>query len=103
MTYPASGDFTCDAGQDYLYELNNRRKKEVDELAALTGWNTSTGASYIREYNKYLKRGNRENLRNETSPAIEVPKYRKYFLMGALVLLIGFILTLSKGNAVLKT
>jgi len=103
MTYPASGDFTCDAGQDYLYELNSRRKKEVDELAALTGWNTSTGASYIREYNKYLKRGNRENLRNETSPAIEVPNYRKYFLMGALVLLIGFILTLSKGTAVLKT
>ncbi|MFM7234750.1 MAG: DUF2330 domain-containing protein [Flavobacteriales bacterium] len=103
MTYPASGDFTCDAGQDYLYELNNRRKKEVDELAALTGWSTASGAAYIREYNKYLKAGNRENLRNETPPASQLPNYRKYLLVSALVLLIGFIFTISQRVAVLKT
>jgi hypothetical protein len=102
MTYPASGDFTCDEGQDYLYELNNRRKKEVDELAALTGWNTASGASYIREYNKYLKPAKRESLRNETLPISDTPNFRKMIVLGALVLLLVFILSMSQRAVVWK-
>jgi hypothetical protein len=74
MTYPASGsDFSCDAGQEYLVDLYNRRRKEVDELAALTGWSSSTGSSYIREYNKHLNPRTRENLRNEGIPVTIKP------------------------------
>lgn len=55
LTHPASGDFSCDAGQDYLADLGMRRKREVDELTALTGWNSPFGINYIDEYSNRLK------------------------------------------------
>ncbi|MBX9782658.1 MAG: DUF2330 domain-containing protein [Chitinophagaceae bacterium] len=37
ITHPATGDLNCEAGKKYLKELKERRKKEMDMLAALTG------------------------------------------------------------------
>lgn len=37
ITHPATGDFSCDAGKKYLKELKERRKKEMEMLAQLTG------------------------------------------------------------------
>ena len=104
MTYPASGsDFTCDAGQEYLVDLYNRRKKEVDELAALTGWSSANGGGYIREYNKFLNPRTRESLRNEGIPvSIQKDLPRKWALISALLMVISFIIVVSKRTAVIK-
>lgn len=37
VTHPATGDLTCEAGKKYLKELKERRKKEMNMLASLTG------------------------------------------------------------------
>jgi len=104
MTYPASGsDFTCDAGQEYLVDLYNRRKKEVDELAELTGWSSDNGGGYIREYNKFLNPRTRENLRNEGIPvSIQKDLPRKWVLISALLMVISLIIVVSKRTAVIK-
>jgi hypothetical protein len=39
ITHPATGDFNCAAGQKYLQDLRQRRRKELRELTALTGTN----------------------------------------------------------------
>ena len=104
MTYPAQGsDFSCDAGQEYLVDLYNRRKKEVDELAALTGWSSANGSGYIREYNKFLNPRTRENLRNEGIPvSIQKDLPRKWTLISALLMVMSLILIASKRTAVIK-
>jgi hypothetical protein len=55
LTHPAQGDLTCDEGQKYLIQLEKRRKKEVDELAALTGWNSERGINYVKEFSNRIK------------------------------------------------
>ncbi|MCH2198019.1 MAG: DUF2330 domain-containing protein [Flavobacteriales bacterium] len=55
LTHPASGDMSCEEGQKYLKELEQRRKRELDELAALTGWGVKNGNSYIKEFNNRLE------------------------------------------------
>jgi hypothetical protein len=104
MTYPAQGsDFTCDAGQEYLVDLYNRRKKEVDELAALTGWSPANGSAYIREFNKHLNPRTRESLRNEGIPvSIQKDLPRKWALISALLMVISLIIIVSKRTAVIK-
>jgi hypothetical protein len=39
ITHPATGNFDCTAGKKYLEDLKLRRKKELNELTALTGTN----------------------------------------------------------------
>ncbi len=39
ITHPATGDFNCIAGKNYLQNLRQRRKKELMELTSLTGTN----------------------------------------------------------------
>jgi hypothetical protein len=39
ITHPATGDFNCAPGKKYLQDLRQRRKKELQELTALTGTN----------------------------------------------------------------
>jgi hypothetical protein len=104
MTYPASGsDFTCDAGQEYLVDLYNRRKKEVDELAALTGWNGSAGAGYIREYNKFLTPRKREDLKNEGPPVfIQTHTARSLLTALSFVLLFALVFVLSRKQIPVK-
>lgn len=50
LTHPARGDMRCDAGQKYLEDLEMRRKREVEELAALTSWGVDYKDSYINEF-----------------------------------------------------
>ena len=49
ITNPATGSFSCDAGKTYLDDLKNRRKRELMELASLTGWNTAKYSKYVNE------------------------------------------------------
>ena len=67
LTHPASGDLSCDAGQDYLEDLVYRRKKELDELAVLTGWDVSMNKDYVRKYEKQL---NKDEEKNFTLPVL---------------------------------
>lgn len=50
--HPATGDLSCDAGKQYLKDLENRRKMEVDELRALTGWDKKKYQYYIEQYSE---------------------------------------------------
>jgi hypothetical protein len=54
ITHPASGDFSCEKGQQYLRKLASKRRGEVNELYALTGWNVEKYKTYIYEYNHLL-------------------------------------------------
>lgn len=67
LTNPAQGDLSCEAGQEYIEDLSNRRKLEVDEYAALTGVPFKGGSSYLHEFKKqntiqYKKNGFFEGL-----------------------------------------
>ncbi len=97
MTYPPSGsDFSCDAGQEYLVELFNRRKKEVDELYALTGQHSSEGKNYIHEFNRYLNPKTHENQRNEILPFIRwTPSAAKSIMVFSLLAAMLFVFIIS--------
>ncbi len=70
LTHPASGEFNCDAGQQYLYEMQNKRRKEVDELIAMTGWEGRNAYNYIHEYSNRMK----DEKRNEAPiPFLNLP------------------------------
>ncbi|MFM2201404.1 MAG: hypothetical protein RL040_604 [Bacteroidota bacterium] len=98
MTYPAGGsDFSCDAGQEYLVQLFNRRKTEVDELYALTGWHSSEGKNYMNEFNLYLKPKTHENERNETLPFIRsAPSASKLIMVVGLLVTMLFVFMISR-------
>ncbi len=64
--HPANGDLNCDAGQRYKSELINRRKREVDELAALAGWRKDAYNKYIYEYADLREERGRYEQRNES-------------------------------------
>lgn len=65
LTNPAYGTFDCDAGQTYLRKLAQRRRNEVSQLYALTGWNTEKYKTYIYEYNHMLK--NQQDTEDEST------------------------------------
>ncbi len=46
VTHPASGDFSCDAGKQYVEQLKKRRKQELRNLVTMTG---STLSQYLDE------------------------------------------------------
>lgn len=69
LTHPAQGDFSCDAGQEYLGDLFNRRKREIDEVTALTGWSRSGSATYQNEYNQFILK-NKKVEDKEEGPAV---------------------------------
>lgn len=69
ITHPAKGDLSCEEGQRYLKELETRRKKEIDELNVLTGWNTKNASGYINEFsNRRYDAQEKEENRNSFSP-----------------------------------
>lgn len=72
LNHPATGDLTCDAGENYLENLESRRKVEVDELAALAGWTNPNYRDYITEYSKYKKDGKYAPKRNFTPPFLPI-------------------------------
>lgn len=68
LTHPATGDLSCEEGQNYLQDLERRRKKEIDELTALTGWDNKFSNNYIKEYSNRIK----DQKKQGTSPLIPV-------------------------------
>jgi hypothetical protein len=70
LTNPAEGDLSCDAGQSYLLDLELKRKREVDELVSLTGWEDRYGNNYIYQFSNQIKD---KQKRNEVLPAF-LPK-----------------------------
>jgi len=50
VRHPAKGDFSCEAGQQYLKDLRERRVKEVEQLAELTNRDVAGYNDYINEY-----------------------------------------------------
>lgn len=76
LTHPASGNLTCDAGKKYKQDLSRRRQKEVQELAALTGWNATGYRDYMYEYgspNRYIEALPNDKDRN-LAPVFRLPK-----------------------------
>ncbi len=67
LTHPASGAFDCDKAQNYLSDLYNRRRNEVDEMYALAGWVDPKSTQYVREYVKDMKE-KPEEIKNEILP-----------------------------------
>ena len=55
MTHPATGSLECEAAQQYLKGLVERRKKELSELASLTGSKTTQYKYYVEQYEKLIK------------------------------------------------
>jgi hypothetical protein len=45
--HKAQGSLDCPEGKRYLADLRMRRQKELQELAALTGWSTTKWSSYL--------------------------------------------------------
>jgi len=56
LTHPAYGPFDCEDAQSYLESLKERRKKEIDELYALTGKGDVKSGAYLIEFDKHLKK-----------------------------------------------
>ena len=48
--HPATGDLSCNQGQNYIAQLNHRRHQEMANLRKLTRWNTDYWNSYLTEY-----------------------------------------------------
>jgi hypothetical protein len=65
LTHPAQGDLSCDAGQSYLRDLTHRRKREVDELASLTGWRKAEYYKYIYQFSDVDYRDELREKKNE--------------------------------------
>ena len=59
LTHPASGDFSCDAGQTYLQDLNKRRWDELYTYQWLSGRDISSHLDYPVEFDHFLKKKNR--------------------------------------------
>lgn len=103
LTHPAQGDLSCKAGQQYIVDLIRRRQREVQNLAALTGWKTSSYTHYINEFRTQLSDENlRENL---ITPAIDSSNFpdsndnsthKIVFSLGLILLLALILFALNK-------
>jgi Na+-translocating ferredoxin:NAD+ oxidoreductase RnfD subunit len=100
LTHPAQGDLSCKEGQQYIVKLSQKRQREVQNLGALTGWNTTAYASYINEYRSQLSDPYlRENqvipvLPGDNGPDNSIPK--AVFTLGLIALLFWIIFRLSR-------
>lgn len=90
MTHPANGSLDCDAGQRYLRDLVNRRQRELDELASLTGWDVSRHWKYVDHYRTQL---HDDSYRNDLPGIFAILPRLPKDPMGLLVIPVGIILT----------
>lgn len=92
ITHPATGSFDCAAGKEYLSNLKDRRKRELMELAALTGWNTTKYTRYVNDGSGWVDE-RRENIvpvsNPETPPAGQAPKPLFFGVFALLLLLLA--------------
>jgi hypothetical protein len=47
ITHPATGEFQCKDGVQYLQDLRTRRKLELQEMESLAGWNAAEYPYYV--------------------------------------------------------
>jgi hypothetical protein len=73
MHHPAQGDLTCSEGQNYLENLENRRRLEVEELASLAGWTNPNYQDYIHEYSKFRERDKYAPNKGDFAPVVSPP------------------------------
>ena len=93
ITHPAQGDLSCDEGQAYLEELERRRKKEMDELIALTGWKGSYMQNYVKEHSNKLKKSSNEE-EEEVAPLVlpQFPHRPEWlFIITSTIILLGMV------------
>lgn len=94
LTHPATGEFTCEAGQEYLVDLYNRRKREIDEVTALTGWSRSGSATYQNEYNQFIDKSTKDKNEKEEGPHGWLEDFKnnpsKWLLVAAVLLVVVF-------------
>lgn len=50
ITNAATGDLSCEAGQEYCVKVVKRRADELENLNDLTAWNTQDYKDYVRAY-----------------------------------------------------
>lgn len=100
LTHPAQGDLSCRAGQEYIQQLEQRRKVEVDELYALAGWTNPNYAEYIKEYSKYKNTDDYDKYapnKNEVLPPggigddVDGPSKGYFFLVSGVMFLLLFL------------
>jgi hypothetical protein len=93
LTHPATGDLSCNAGQDYLQDLFYRRTREMDELYALTGWDLSKERNYMNEVKGRMTPERRNGMELPYFPTGgdggNGPNGPVAFILGLLALLIG--------------
>jgi len=70
LTRPAYGEFDCEAGQEYLQTLYNRRTREIDEVTALTGWSKEGSDGYLNEYATLMNKQKSIEKKNEILPGL---------------------------------
>lgn len=100
LTNPATGEFDCEEGQDYIAQLISKRKLETDEYYALTGHYHPKSSSYINEYKKFQKSQTKKN--ESPIPIIQLPHFpwKKMLLLVGLSLM--FISVFYRKKQVLK-
>lgn len=110
ITHPAYGDLSCKEGQGYIRKLINKRRNEVNELYALTGWNVERYKTYIYEYSHQLGKNNGIDGEEEDSMYImpdaddDTGNKNKIYLTGMLLMVLlsslAFTTTRKKKNEV---
>jgi hypothetical protein len=66
---PATGKLDCAKGLKYKEELAERKERELEELASLTGWNVLKYQDYIREYSGEIDV--KEDPKGEPTPEVD--------------------------------
>ncbi|MFT7614958.1 MAG: hypothetical protein ACI9J3_003946 [Parvicellaceae bacterium] len=103
ITNPASGDFNCEEGQNYLSEMVNRRQRELDELQALAGWDPIDKPLYVDGYRKLIKN---ESDRNDiVTPLFPGSNFDSWLpkLIFSIVLVLLIVFFLVRSNEMLKS
>lgn len=107
MTHVASGNLSCDAGQEYLYGVVDRTKRELDELAVLTGWDTQKYNWYVQQYESKIE-DNKEVKRNSIVP-IDITKntpndfWKKLIFSAGLLILVTLSILFLKNKTKIAT
>ena len=94
ITRPATGDMSCDAGQQYMEDLRIRQDLELQELAAITNWDSNRSKRYFDHLNQREKDRaevlpSNSNNTPPKAPSSQIP-YGFLAAFGGLLLLVVF-------------
>ncbi len=85
--HPATGDLSCEGAEDYYTTVLHRREKELQNLAALTGWSTDRYSHYTSEYLRKLDKAQNQNKLNRGSVFLFLTSFDKMGPIGAVLIL----------------